>query len=53
METKNLPDEELRTLVTMMLNELSKNFNKEIGTIKMEIENIKMNQSEVRNILNK
>ena len=46
METNNLPDAEFRTLVIRMLNELrgrvekfSKNFNRDKGNIKMEIEN--------------
>ena len=59
METSNLPDAEFKTLFIRMLNEhrarvdeLSKNFNKvigkEIGNIKMEIENIKKNSSEMK-----
>ena len=44
METSNPPDAEVKTLFTRMLNELrsrvcelSENFNKEIGNIKMKI----------------
>ena len=55
METSNLPDAEFKTLVIKMLSELrgkseelSETFNKEIGNIKMEIENIKENQSEIK-----
>ena len=44
METSNLPDDEFKTLVIRMLDELSENFNKEIGNIKKEIENIKKRQ---------
>ena len=50
METSNLPDADFKILVIRMLNELrgriqelSENFNKEIGNIKIEIENIKKN----------
>lgn len=44
MERSNLSDAEFKTLVIKVLNELQEcreNFNKEIGKIKMEIENIK------------
>ena len=41
METSFLPDTEFKTLAIKMLNELSKNFNKEIENIKKETENIK------------
>ena len=34
-----------------MLNVLSENFNKNIGNIKMKIENIKNNQLEINNII--
>ena len=54
METFNLLNSEFKTLVLRMLNklrgrvdELSENFNKEIGNIKTELENIKKEQ--VRN----
>ena len=50
METSNLPDADFKILVIRMLNELrgriqelSENFNKEIGNIKIEIKNIKKN----------
>ena len=50
MRASNLPDAEFKTLVRRMLEELkgrvdglNKNFNKKIGNIKMEIENIKKN----------
>ena len=53
METSNLPDGEFKTRFIRMLSELrgrldelSENFNKEIGNIKMEIENRKKNESE-------
>ena len=52
IQTSNLLDTEFKTLVIRMLsklrgrvNELSHNFNKEIGNIKMEIYNIKMDLS--------
>ena len=55
MKTSNLPDAEFKTLVIKMLSELrgkseelSETFNKEIGNIKMEIKNIKENQSEIK-----
>ena len=41
MKTSNLPDAEFKTLVIRMFNDLSKNFNKWIGNLKMETENIK------------
>ena len=48
METSNLPDAEFKALVIRMVNELrgrvdelSEDFSKEIGNIKVEIENIK------------
>ena len=54
MERSNLPDAEFLTLVIRSLNELrvrkeevNENFNKETGNIKMEIENIKKNHSEM------
>ena len=50
METSNLPNAEFKTRVTRMINNLSENFNKEIGNIKIKIENIKRNQSEMNTI---
>ena len=54
METRNLPDAEFKTLVIRVLNELrgrvddlSKNFNKELGNIKKE--DRKHNKEPVRN----
>ena len=54
METSNLTEAEIKTLVIRMLSKIrekiddfSENFNKEIGNTKMEIENIK--QRTVRN----
>ena len=51
MEANNLPDEEFQTLVIRLLakltgkiDDLSKNFNREIGNIKKERETIKKNQ---------
>ena len=41
METSNLPKAEFKTLVVRTLNKFSENFNKEIGNIKMWIENKK------------
>ena len=48
IETSNPPGAELKTLVIRMLNELrkrvddfSENFNKDVGNIKVEIENLK------------
>ena len=41
MEKSNLLDAELKTVVVRMLNKLSEDFSKEIGNIKVEIENIK------------
>ena len=56
MESSNLTDAEFKTLVIKMLNELlesvdkfSEDFNKEIKNIKMEMEIIKENQSEMKN----
>ena len=46
METSNLLDVELKTLVIRMLNELSENFNRQ-DTIKTKLENIK--KSEMKN----
>ena len=59
MESSNLTYAEFKTLVIKMLNELtgsideiSENFNKEIKkNIKMEIEIIKRDQSEMKNTL--
>ena len=59
MESSNLTDAEFRTIVIKMLNELrrsvdefSENFNKEIKkNIKMEMEIIKGNQSEMKNTI--
>ena len=54
MESSNLTDAEFKILVLKMLNELhkfSENFNKEIKNIKMKIEIIKGNQSEMKNTL--
>ena len=44
METSNLPA--FKILVIRMLNDFSENFNKEIGNIKMEIENKKKKRSQ-------
>ena len=48
METGNLPDAQFKTLMIRMVNEqggrvdeLHENFKKEIGDIKMELENVK------------
>ena len=52
MESSNIPDAEFKTLVIKMLNELLgsvENFNKEIKSIKVEMEIIKGNQSEMKN----
>ena len=58
MELSNLIDSEFKPLVIKMLNELlgsvdkfSENFNKEIKNIKIEMEIIKGNQSEMNNTL--
>ena len=59
MESSNLTDAEFKTLVIKMLNEFlgsvdefSENFNNEIKkNIKMEMEIIKGNQSEMKNTL--
>ena len=57
MESSNLIDAEIKTLVIKMLNEikgsvgeLSENLNKEEKNIKMETEIIKGNQLEMKNI---
>ena len=36
METGDLPDAEFKTLFIKMLNDLSENFSKELGNIKMD-----------------
>ena len=58
VESSNLTDTEFKTLVIKMLNKLRgsvdefrENFNKEIKSIKMEMEIIKENQSEMKNTL--
>ena len=51
METSNQTDAEFKTLVIRMLTDLSENFNKEIGNIKIELESMKKNQSEIKNTL--
>ena len=58
LESSNLIDAEFKTLVIKMLNELrgsvdefSNDFNKEIKNIKMEMEIIEGNQSEMKRIL--
>ena len=58
METSNLPDTELKALVIKMfselrgrVDELSETFNQEIKHIKMNIENTKKDQSEMKNTL--
>ena len=58
MEINNLLSTEFRTLVIRMLSELrkrvdeiSENFNKETGNIKIDIENIKKDWSEMKNTL--
>ena len=43
MEISNLLNAEFGTLFVSMLSELSENFNKEKGNIKIKIENIKKN----------
>nr|KAF6418896.1 hypothetical protein HJG63_008894 [Rousettus aegyptiacus] len=54
----NLPDAEFKTLIIRKLNklkgrvkELSEDFNKEIENIKMKTQNIKRNQSEMKNTI--
>ena len=56
METNNLPDAEFRTLVIRMLrefrgrvDELSKNFNKEIGNIIWTLKKLKTTKNEEHN----
>ena len=60
IETSNRPDAEFETLALRMLSELrgridelNKNFNKDTGNIKTKLQNIKKNQSEMRNTLTK
>ncbi|KAF6104390.1 hypothetical protein HJG60_011334 [Phyllostomus discolor] len=60
METSDLPDSEFKTLVLRIVSELrgrvvelGENFNKEKGNIKVEIESLKNNQSEMKKILSK
>ena len=53
METRNLPDVKFKILVRGRVYELGENFNKETGNIKIKIENIKKNQSEIKDTLNK
>ena len=56
-EISKLPDAEFKTLVIRILRELKEDYMNlvitltEIGNIKMEIENIKKNQSEMKNII--
>ena len=47
METINLLDASQNTFIRMF-NDLNKNFNKEIGKIKIEIEKIRKNQSDMK-----
>ena len=47
METINLLGASQNTFIRMF-NDLNKNFNKEIGKIKIEIENIRKNQSDMK-----
>ena len=50
MQTSNVPDTEFKTLVIRILNDLSKNFNKEIVSIKKGYRNHKKkDQSEMKN----
>lgn len=51
MKKSNLPDAKLKTLVLRMLNDLSEKFNKDTGNIKIEVEHMKKNQSEVNNTI--
>ena len=58
MEASNPPNAEFKMLIIRMFNELrggvdelSENFNKEIGNIKIEIENTEKNQSEMKNTI--
>ena len=51
IETRNLPDAKFKALVTLMLNDVSENFNREMGNTKIKIENIKKNQSEINSTL--
>uniref|UniRef100_A0A671G8T5 L1 transposable element RRM domain-containing protein n=1 Tax=Rhinolophus ferrumequinum TaxID=59479 RepID=A0A671G8T5_RHIFE len=50
-EIRNLSDAEFQTLAIRMLNDLRENFNREIGSIKMEMEAIKKNQSEIKDTI--
>ena len=45
MVSSNLLDQDFKTLVIRMLSELSENFNKDIGNMKIKIKNIKKSQS--------
>ena len=49
IEKSDLPDAEFKTLVIKMLKDLSENFHKKIGNIKMEIK--KKNWSEMKNTI--
>lgn len=51
METSTLPDTEFKTLVVRMFSDLGENFNKEIGSIKMETEYLKKNQPKMKNMV--
>ena len=46
MEKNHLPDANFKTLAIKVLSDLSENFNKETGNIKMELEKLK-SQSEM------
>ena len=51
METGNLSNEEFKILVIRMFSDLGENFGKETENIKVEIENIKKNQLEIKSTI--
>ena len=51
MKASNLPDAKFTTPLIRMLKKLSENFNKEIVSIKKDIETIFKNQSEMKNTI--
>ena len=50
MEVSNLPEIEFKKMIIRMLKKHSENFNKEIVSIKKDIETTEKNQAEIKNM---
>ena len=51
METSSLPDKEFKVIIIKMLSKLRRRMNEHGGDFNKELENIKKNQTELKNTI--